>query len=94
VGKVGGGRRQPLCLFEESHFGLFLLVLGNSQGVKVLTQNLPGIFALKIAPNLAELQVAPKLLAGRVLPSTKQMSYVCMQIRPYVLCLNYSLVLS
>jgi hypothetical protein len=59
------------------------IVFGNSQVVKVLTQNLPGIFALKIAPNLAETASCTKLLAGRVLALYK--TYVlCMQIRPSV----------
>jgi hypothetical protein len=32
VGIAGGGRRQTLCLFEESHFGLFLPQFGLKKG--------------------------------------------------------------
>jgi len=41
------------------------IVFGNSQVVKVLTQNLPGIFALKIAPNLAETASCTKTSGGK-----------------------------
>ncbi len=59
-------------------------MLKNFQGVKVLTQNLPGTFAVKIAPILAETASCRQTSGGKAqhhaspLPSTLLKDYLSM----------------